>query len=92
MSPADADLTVSATGFRDATRLASGDPEMWRDIFLTNRQAMLTVVDQFSDATQQFRKLLESADGKAIAQFLAAAKDRREPIASKADDRRPAME
>jgi prephenate dehydrogenase len=87
------DLQVAATGFRDATRLAGGDPEMWRDIFITNRKAILSALDSFDESLMQFRDLIELADAPGIEKFLAAAKKRHDrTIANTWADRRVAME
>ncbi len=76
--PGNSELPVAATGFRDATRIASGDPEMWRDIFITNRKAILAALDKFDDALVDFRDMIELGDAKAIEKMLAKAKNRRD--------------
>jgi len=91
--PARADLDVSATGFRDATRLASGDPEMWRDIFLTNRGQVLAAIDEFDEALMQLRDLVDLGDRKGLERFFSSARARRETtIARVIHDRRLAAE
>jgi len=91
--PGKADLDVSATGFRDATRLAGGDPEMWRDILLTNRKAVLSALDAFATDLVELRELVNRGDGPAIEKFLSAAKKRRDStIARVIVDRRLAAE
>lgn len=93
MLPGGKDLPVAATGFRDATRLAGGDPEMWRDILLTNRKAILGAIDAFDESLMHLRDLLELADAPGLEKFLAAAKKRRDTeIATTWSDRRVAME
>ena len=93
MLPNSGDLKVSATGFRDATRLASGDPEMWRDVLMTNRKAILAGIDAFDESLMQLRDLLELADAPGIEKFLSAAKKRRDAtVARTLQDRRIAME
>ena len=69
---------MAATGFRDATRLAGGDPEMWRDILVTNRKQVLAAIDEFDDGLMHLRDLVEMADTPGIEKFLAAAKKRRD--------------
>jgi prephenate dehydrogenase len=69
---------LCANGFRDATRIASGSPEMWRDICLANRRNLLKSLDRFLVELRQFRGLLNRADGEAIQSFLEAAKSRRD--------------
>jgi prephenate dehydrogenase len=91
--PTRAELDVSATGLRDATRLASGDPEMWRDIFLTNRGPILAAIDQFDESLIALRDLVEVGDAAALQRFFAAARDRRDTtIAQVIHDRRLAAE
>ena len=93
MLPTRRQLAVSATGFRDATRLAGGDPEMWRDILLTNRKAILAALDAFDESLMHLRDLLELADAPGIEKFLASAKTRRDAtVARRLQDRRVAME
>ncbi len=76
--PRARDLDVAATGFRDTTRLASGDPEMWRDILLSNRDAMLDAVDELDERLVRLRDLLEVADADELEKLLARAKARRD--------------
>ena len=91
--PGNNDLEVSASGFRDVTRLASGDPEMWRDILLTNRGAVLAALDKFSTETAKLRDLIDQGDGAAIEKFLARSKKRRDTkIVSQIVDRRISAE
>ena len=91
--PEPADLDVSATGFRDTTRLASGDPEMWRDIFLTNRPGILRALDDFDESLRGLRSLVADGDGAGLEKFFAAAKKRRDTtIAQVIHDRRMAAE
>ncbi len=55
-----------AGGFRDTTRIASSPPEMWRDICLTNQQAILSALDDLEVALARFRAALVSADPVAL--------------------------
>jgi prephenate dehydrogenase len=71
------DLRVAASGFRDMTRLAGGDVEMWRDILLTNRREILAAIDGFDERLMYLRDLVETADADGIAQLLSAARARR---------------
>lgn len=91
--PAKADLRIAATGFRDATRLAGGDPEMWRDILLTNRKKILAAIDSLDESLVQLRDLLQLADARGIEKLLTAAKKRRDATIAKTwTNRRHAME
>jgi prephenate dehydrogenase len=69
---------LCANGFRDTTRIASGSPEMWRDIALANREHLGRELSQFIDALQQVRAALDNGDAKHIEQFFAEAKKRRD--------------
>ena len=69
---------LCANGFRDTTRIASGSPEMWRDIALANRDHLARVLGVFIEDLQEFRLALERGDTKAIAEFFALAKQRRD--------------
>ena len=91
--PGKEDLNVSATGFRDVTRLAGGDPEMWRDIFLTNRAAVIGAIDTFAHALDELREMISDGDGSGIEKLLTAAKTRRDTtIAQRLQDRRISAE
>ena len=69
----------AASGFRDFTRIAGGSPEMWRDIALANRTALLVELDRYGDALTRARALLAAADGEGLAAlFLQASAARRE--------------
>ena len=91
--PSKADLDIAATGFRDATRLAGGDPEMWRDIFLTNRVAVLGELEKFAHLLVELRDMIDNRDADGIEKLLTAAKTRRDnTIATKLQDRRVSAE
>jgi prephenate dehydrogenase len=69
---------VCATGFRDTTRIASGSPEMWRDIAIANRKNLARVLGVFIEDLQEFRLALEKNDVKAVEEFFDKAKQRRD--------------
>jgi prephenate dehydrogenase len=69
---------LCATGFRDTTRVASGSPEMWRDIALANRKNLARVLGVFIEDLQEFQHALETQDTKAIEEFFQQAKQRRD--------------
>ena len=69
----------AASGFRDFTRIAAGSPEMWRDIALANRDALLEEMDRYGEHLAQARALLMAGDGQALAAlFTRACNARRE--------------
>lgn len=65
--------SLAAGGFRDITRIASGDPLIWRDILLSNRQVMLKLLDEWQQQMDHFRDMLEASDGDAVAAAFAQA-------------------
>jgi prephenate dehydrogenase len=69
---------LCATGFRDTTRIASGSPEMWRDIVLANRQNLAQALRLFTDDLRALQRALEEPDIPAITGFLERAKQRRD--------------
>jgi prephenate dehydrogenase len=69
---------VCANGFRDTTRIASSSPEMWRDIALANRQNLGRVLGVFIEDLQEFQIALERQDVKAVEEFFAKSKQRRD--------------
>jgi prephenate dehydrogenase len=69
---------LCATGFRDTTRIASGSPEMWRDIALANRRNLARVLGVFIEDLQELQLALELADSKTIEEFFEMAKHRRD--------------
>ena len=64
---------VSASGFRDAARLAGSDPRMMLDILLTNREAILAALRDYQADLAGFAAALEREDAAALADWLAAA-------------------
>lgn len=79
-----AQALLCANGFRDMTRVASGSPEMWRDIVLANRENLARALGAFTERLRDFQGLLERGDGKALEKFFAEAKRRRDRWASQA--------
>lgn len=69
---------LCATGFRDTTRIASGSPEMWRDIALANRQHLGASLGRFIKEMQSIHRLIRRGRPEAIDQFLIKAKSRRD--------------
>ncbi|MGE5191706.1 MAG: prephenate dehydrogenase [Deltaproteobacteria bacterium] len=79
LSPANREL--AASGFRDTTRVASGDPELWAAIFLENRAELLGSLSRYDALLARFRTALEQNDGAALKELLGDAKMRRDEIA-----------
>ena len=56
-------IKYSAAGFRDFTRIAASDPTMWRDIFLTNREATLEILGRFAEELFALQRAIRTGDG-----------------------------
>jgi len=69
---------LCANGFRDTTRVASGSPEMWRDIALANGKHLGRAVDLFIRDLEKVRRFIEQDDLSALNYFLVQAKSRRD--------------
>lgn len=56
-------IKFSAAGFRDFTRIAASDPTMWRDVFLTNKEATLEVLGRFTEELFALQRAIRQGDG-----------------------------
>jgi cyclohexadieny/prephenate dehydrogenase len=59
-------IKFSASGFRDFTRIAASDPVMWRDVFLTNRDAVLEMLGRFLEDLSRLQRAVRVGDGPAM--------------------------
>ena len=59
-------VKFSASGFRDFTRIAASDPTMWRDVFLTNRDAVLEMLARFSEDLATLQRAIRWGDGDTL--------------------------
>jgi prephenate dehydrogenase len=75
---ADLLFQYAASGFRDFTRIAGSSPEMWRDISLANRDALLVELDAYLAQLTKLRARLEAADGAALESVYANAQRARQ--------------
>jgi prephenate dehydrogenase len=80
---------LCANGFRDTTRVASGSPEMWRDIAVANRANLSRALGKLVDDLERFRRTLRRGDADAIAKFFEVAKARRDKWSAKGRVRSP---
>lgn len=67
-------------GFRDFTRIAASSPEMWRDICLSNREAILRELDGYEAELQRMRALLVAGDGTALAEEFEVSRQARSQL------------
>jgi len=68
----------AAGGFRDFTRIASSDPDMWRDICLANGDALVAMIKKFSDDLQLLSKAIENNDSAYLEKTFSRAKKARD--------------
>ncbi len=59
-------IRYSATGFRDFTRIAASDPVMWRDVFLTNKEATLDILGRFTEELFALQRAIRMGDGEML--------------------------
>ncbi|HLI80526.1 MAG TPA: prephenate dehydrogenase/arogenate dehydrogenase family protein, partial [Candidatus Binataceae bacterium] len=69
-----------AGGLRDTTRLAASSPEMWRDILLTNRDAIVEALKTFGATLTEFQKMIEAGDEEKITALLERGRAMRERL------------
>jgi len=74
---------LCATGFRDTTRIASGSPEMWRDIAMANRKNLSKALDDYIRDLKKFQSLLKKGDEKAAEKIFQSGKQRRDAWCAK---------
>ena len=63
-------IQYSATGFRDFTRIAASDPTMWRDVFLTNKDAVLDVLGRFTEELFALQRAIRMGDGDLLHDYF----------------------
>jgi len=68
-------LSFAASGFRDFTRIAASSPEMWRDICLANRDAMLRELQQYADELYVLYRALENNDAAKLEEVFSLARE-----------------
>ena len=71
-------FSYAAGGFRDFTRIASSSPEMWRDICMANRKALLAEIERYGRGLERVCKMLERGDAKGLEALFAGARDARD--------------
>ena len=67
-------------GLKDFTRIASSDPKMWEDIFISNKNNMLEVIKSFKSELDQLEKLIEESDSEELNKFITIAKKYRDSL------------
>jgi prephenate dehydrogenase len=82
-------LPLTARGWLDTTRIAAGDPALWRQIMLANRQNLLAALERYERELARIRESLESQDGAALEGLLDHAKHIRDAAGNRHDRTAP---
>ncbi len=85
-------LRLAAGGFRDMTRIAAGDPGIWPDICLANRDAIVAALDDYLRALAVVRGLVAAGDGDALLRVLERARTSRRNLPRRATVEGPLVE
>jgi prephenate dehydrogenase len=70
-------LQFSGAGFRDFTRIAASSPEMWKDIFLMNRENLIPMIDRYLFSLNRFKRDIIAGDEKRLEKHLQLSSDER---------------
>jgi len=73
-------MKYSAGGFRDFTRIAASDPTMWRDVFLSNKEAVLDVLGRFTEDLQALSRAIRWGEGDKLFELFSRTRDIRRGI------------
>jgi prephenate dehydrogenase len=73
---------VVASGFRDTTRIAASDPDLWTAIFLENSEPLLEALDKYEASLNQFRIALKAGDKKTLRRLWTTAKSNRDAMST----------
>ncbi len=79
-------IKYSATGFRDFTRIAASDPTMWRDVFLTNKEATLDILGRFTEELFALQRAIRMGDGDLLHAYFTRTRAIRRGIISAGQD------
>ncbi|MFD1360556.1 prephenate dehydrogenase [Lentibacillus salinarum] len=74
---------LAAGGFRDVTRIASANPELWQDIFYHNKQKMVKMIDDWTDEMNALKQMLQQNHKSELTTYLKQAKDYRDGLGTK---------
>jgi cyclohexadieny/prephenate dehydrogenase len=73
-------IKFSAGGFRDFTRIAASDPVFWRDVFLANREAVLAMLQRFTEDLTAMQRAIRYGEGETLKRVLSRTRDIRKSI------------
>lgn len=79
-------IKFSAGGFRDFTRIAASDPTMWRDVFLNNREAVLEILQRFTEDLTALQRAIRWGDGETLFNLFTRTREIRRSIIEAGQD------
>ena len=79
-------IKYSAAGFRDFTRIAASDPTMWRDVFLTNKDATLEILGRFTEELFALQSAIRTGDGDRLFDYFTRTREIRRGIVEAGQD------
>ena len=79
-------IKYSAAGFRDFTRIAASDPTMWRDVFLTNKEATLEILGRFTEELFALQRAIRQEDGDHLHDYFTRTRTIRRSIIEAGQD------
>ena len=79
-------IKYSAGGFRDFTRIAASDPVMWRDVFLSNKDAVLEMLQRFSEDLSALQRAIRYDKGDELEALFARTRNIRRSIVEQGQD------
>ncbi|APX22514.1 MAG: cyclohexadienyl dehydrogenase [Rhodobacteraceae bacterium] len=79
-------IKFSAAGFRDFTRIAASDPTMWRDVFLTNKEATLEILGRFTEELFALQRAIRTGDGDTLFDYFTHTREIRRGILQAGQD------
>ena len=79
-------IKYSAAGFRDFTRIAASDPTMWRDVFLTNKDATLEILGRFTEELFALQRAIRTGDGEHLHAYFTRTRAIRKGIVEAGQD------
>ena len=79
-------IKFSAGGFRDFTRIAASDPTMWRDVFLSNREAVLEILQRLTEDVTMLQRAIRWGDGDTLFELFTRTRAIRRSIIEQGQD------
>lgn len=79
-------IKYSASGFRDFTRIAASDPTMWRDVFLSNKDATLEILGRFTEELFALQRAIRQGDGEHLYDYFTRTREIRRGIIEAGQD------